>query len=172
MEKVRDFTFLKEMDVESLEELIRAAEQQVRVQINAQFTEEVMQFEEQCLKYLERDECGEGERIGVSIAVLYKLYEVWCEIQGIRCMTRKAFTMSMQSLGYDKAEGQCLVKSCAAGQVKDRLQIFFHTVPKIEDTLLQEQVKKKIHEKLTIGYWSLTPAEYQRLYALFVWFDE
>ena len=80
--------------------------------------------------------------------------------------------MTMRKLGYCKAKGKCLVKSCAAGQVKDRLQIFFHTAPKIEDMSLQEQVKKKIHEKLTEGYWSLKPTEYQQLYALFVWFDE
>ena len=136
------------------------------------FTKEVELFTEQCLRCLEIGEDIDRGNIGVSVAVLYRLHEVWCEIHGVRCMTRKAFMMSMKSLGYCKVKGKCLVKSCAAGQVKDRLQIFFHYVPRIEDMTLQKQIKEKLHEKLTEGYWGLNSSEYQQLYALFVWFDE
>ena len=185
MEKVRDFSFLEEMDVESLKELLEVVKLQIvkkRVEMESLkeaikerdtlFTREVELFTEQCLRCLEIGEDIGREAIGTSVAVLYRLYEVWCEIHGIGCMTRKAFMHEMESLGYYKDEGQCLVRSCAAGQVKDKLQIIYYYVPRIKDKLLQEQVKKRIHEKLTEEYWSLNPAEYQQLYALFVWFDE
>ena len=156
--------YIRDMGRYTLEEAIKERD--------TLFTREVRLFTAQCLRQLELDEYDEGERIGVSVAVLYRLHEVWCEIHGIGCMTRKAFTIQMQSLGYYKDKGKCLVKSCAAGQAKDKQQIIYHYVPRIEDMSLQEQVKKRIHEKLTEGYWSLNSAEYQQLYALFVWFDE
>ena len=177
MEKIKDYSYLEVMEVESLEKLLEAVKLQIvkkRVEMASQScSASVELFTEQCLRCLEiGEDIGKGEDIGVSVAVLYRLHEVWCEVQGIRCMTRKAFMHEMESLGYYKDEGQCLVRSCAAGQVKDRLQIIYYYVPNIKDKLLQKQIKEKLHEKLTEGYWSLNPAEYQQLYALFVWFDE
>ena len=192
MEEVKDFAFLEKMDMESLKELIRAAmlqiderggianqswseqviqlAQQVREHVSVEFVEEVEQFDEQCLRLLEIDEYEEGERIGVSIAVVYKLYEIWCETQGIDCMSQKIFTLAMKNLGYCKARGECLVKSYAADQVVDRQPIFFYIVPKIEDTLLQEKIHEILIERER--WWGACSEEYQQLHALEVWFNK
>ena len=225
MNEVWDFTFLKEMDLESLKESIKAANQQVKdkeieveslkesiemmkqqvkagemdlelfkesievikQQIKAKdpeqvkqqvrerdtlFTEEIEQFTRQCLRHLEVEEYRKRNAVGVSTAILYILYEIWCETQGIDCMSRIIFVKKMQSLGYYKDKGKCLVKSCAAGQTKDRQQIFFHIAPKIEDTLLKEQVREKLYEKLLECDWPQYSEEYQQPHALFVWFNK
>ena len=219
MNEVKDFTFLKEMDVDSLEELFEAVKQQIEekggqvnqlcpeqvdqlteqvkqlaqqvnqvalqvdqftkqvkqprpVEVNQQVKgqlcpEPVKQFEKQCMRRLEANEYGARQSIGVSTTILYKMYEIWCEVQGIECIAQKTFTIEIKKLGYIKARGKCLVKAYATGQLEDRQQVIFHNVPKI-----QEQVRARIHEKLTEREWTQDSKEYQQLHALEVWFNK
>ena len=88
------------------------------------------------------------------------------------CIPQKTFTIQMRQLGYRKDRGKCLVKSYMLDTIADKQQIFFHNVPGIAEINLLEQVKQRIHEKLTDCECKPSSEEYQLLQALQVWFDE
>ena len=184
-----DYTFMKEMDLSKLTTLRTVVNQcirerlttdalkdnpeQVKQQIRGQLCPEpVKQFEKQCLRRLEANEYGARQRIGVSTVILYRLYVVWCEVRGIGCIPQRTLTVELEKLDHRKDKGKCLVKSYVTGQAENKQPIIYHYVPGIAEINLLEQVKRKIHEKLTEREWTQDSEEYQQLHALEVWFNK
>ena len=132
----------------------------------------VDKFTQQCLRRLGIRDYARKHSIGVSTIMLYKLFEIWCEIWKISCIPQKTFTIQMRQLGYRKDRGKCLVKSFVYDEPADKQQIFFHNVPGIADPELLEQVKHEIHEKLTDWECKPSAGEYRLLQALEVWLNE